>query len=1005
MPVPVTEARPPTASPAKQRVAQATHDVSTPNAPKSAGKTRKPTVRARVEVGEECLAGTSKAANGEPWSWKSLTESSANKAPPVFTRDGRCVIYFFSVVGASVKIYSAGTGQVVSTLEDHVPDFGRSSGSSHAVTSVILSPHNPFQLITGSLDGHIRIWDFLDAELLQTIDVTLPVSLVAAHENFKDHVFVAVARPTKQKTKKAKIDKAENNFEVLRVSLKPTDATAGSPVQVPSDVRVVGKTRATTGLGLSPSGAWLVATGGHKAYVCSTSDLKAGFTKFVSPSPLTCLAFHPSEEYFATGDGVGCIRLWYCLNAGLPQNNGAERKAQTTTLHWHSHAVSSIAFTGNGAYLLSGGEEAVLVIWQLHSGKKEFVPRVGAPISHVALSKASDGQEEYLLALADATFVFIPSGTLKISKSIARVKLDPAISHDRPSTSSSIPLAVHSTTSTLILPSSHPSSLQVFQPSSSKLIAELEVSPSNRVSRKDEKPLEPSRVERVIVADSGDWMITIDHREQDDVAHAETYMKIWWWDHKAEFWILNTRIDRPHGHQNVTDAAFRPGKRPADQLMVVTTGEDGNIKTWRLRSVRNKLGQSEAEFWVARSTQRFRSGIPRHIAWSADGSLFAISVGIHVVLYEALSNALYQVLTSPDCSQVSSAHFVGPSGRYITVAGSVDLMLWDLLTKSMQWHYRSSSVLDQVIVNPKEEIFALLERAPTLSTDLSSTKVLLFNPSSPTPSATRTLPFRLRCAIGHPSLGTLSSETSSFTLVGVTDAWNVVVFGDDVRLPHEEGSTAQGLDGVENSRKQTLFQDIFGKSAFAELDQPSASSAISLAQPWRGKEIGEIFDAPAYLMPPLGSLFDSLVDGFLTARSAAEAPDDDEQEDEQEDDIEMADASDVPIATTQTSTMDRAVDQREMDIFVDLFKKHAVSGSTSKQSPVQANGLPNGVPKVNGVRTPRINGVSHTPVKENGPVKGAKAQPPLTSVSRESSHAEESTPAVVVGKKRKKSLG
>lgn len=152
--------------------------------------------------------------------------------------------------------------------------------------------------------------------------------------------------------------------------------------------------------------------------------MKAGFTKFVSPEALTCLAFHPSEEYFATGDSSGCIRIWYCLNERAIQHiSGVEKTAQTTTLHWHAHAVSSLAFTTNGAYILSGGEEAVLVIWQIHSGKKEFVPRLGAPIAHIALCVQQSGDEEYLLALSNSSFVFINSGTLKISRSISRISL------------------------------------------------------------------------------------------------------------------------------------------------------------------------------------------------------------------------------------------------------------------------------------------------------------------------------------------------------------------------------------------------------------------------------------------------------------------------------------------------------------------------------------------------------------------------------------------------------
>ena len=210
----------------------------------------------------------------------------------------------------------------------------------------------------------------------------------------------------------------------MTVSLTPTAATRQLAIQKPSSTRIIGKARYTFGLAYSPSGAWLVAIGGHKAYVCRTSDIKTGFTKLVSPEKLTCLAFHPTDDYFATGDSKGVVRLWYCLNDGIPAGiSNVEKKAPTTTLHWHAHAVSSLAFTANGAYLLSGGEEAVLVIWQLHTGKKEFVPRVGAPISSITLSTVHSREEEYLLGLSDASYAFVRSGALRLSRTFAKVKL------------------------------------------------------------------------------------------------------------------------------------------------------------------------------------------------------------------------------------------------------------------------------------------------------------------------------------------------------------------------------------------------------------------------------------------------------------------------------------------------------------------------------------------------------------------------------------------------------
>ncbi|KAI0375205.1 WD40 repeat-like protein [Pilatotrama ljubarskyi] len=999
MPVAVDRTRAMTATDAQSSPAKASQDIPPAGTAPPAPNPRK---RKKAKAKE--------LEDAEVWSWKSLTDSSASRVPPIFTKDGS---YFFSAAGPSVKIHSVATGEVVSTLTPpptSVSDAAGSSLQSDVVTSAILNPHNPFQLITGSLDGYIRVWDFLDASLLQTICVSQPIFHLTAHEKFRDHVFVAAARPTKKKTSKANVATEEDNVAVLRVSLKPTAATAAAPVQVSSEIVGVGKTRSTTGLAISPSGAWLVATAGHKAYVCRTVDLKAGFTKFVSPERLTCLAFHPSEEYFATGDATGCIRLWYCLNESIAvKTAGVEKTAQTTTLHWHAHAVSSLAFTPNGAYLLSGGEEAVLVIWQLHTGKKEFVPRVGSPIVHISLLNKG-AEEEYLLGLADASFVFVRASTLKISRSIARIKLDPAISHDRPSTSTAVPLAIHSLSSTLILPSSHPSSLQTFSPSTSRLLSELEVSPSNRVSRRDEKPLQPARVERAVLSDSGDWMATVDSREADESFRAEVYMKIWQWDRKAGFWILNTRIDRPHGLKKVTGVAFRPYARTQDDLLLATTGEDGNIKTWRIRSVKTKAEGVE-EYWVARSTLRFRTETPSDVSWSPDGSLLAVSVGSHVAIYDPDTNALHQVLTCPECATMCRVQFLGSSGRYMVISGPRDVLLWDLVLQNLRWHYRSQTAIEPV-VHPTEDQFAVMERiSPSTNTESPSTRVLIFHPSTSYPVAIRTLPFHLRSAVPVPSSGFFPTDPAGFTLVGITDTWSVVVFGDDVQVPEEEGASAQGITRDVAVGKRTLFHDIFGASAFADLasaPSTSAAAATSTAKPWKGKEIAQAFDAPAHLMPPLETLFDAVMDGFLATRP--DDADEHEEREQEEDEMDVDEDGETAARPAKSGApLDRVVDRQEMNGFVEIFIQSAIKGPPSSMPPPafpHVNGIhkPNGVPPhVNGVRTapstpPASSKTKPTP---NGTGRGGDAYTPSQPAPSES----DASPAVKAGKKRKKSLG
>lgn len=80
----------------------------------------------------------------------------------------------------------------------------------------------------------------------------------------------------------------------------------------------------------------------------------------------------------------------------------------TTKLHWHAHAVSDVCFSSDGTYLLTGGEEGVLVQWQLETGGRHFRPRLGAPVVGVA---CCPGDRVFGVSLANngksLNFIFI----------------------------------------------------------------------------------------------------------------------------------------------------------------------------------------------------------------------------------------------------------------------------------------------------------------------------------------------------------------------------------------------------------------------------------------------------------------------------------------------------------------------------------------------------------------------------------------------------------------------
>lgn len=319
---------------------------------------------------------------------------------------------------------------------------------------------------------------------------------------------------------------------------------------------------------MSPRSTYLVALAANKAYTYrmpappfKSSDPwedRPTCVKFVSDQPFTCGAFCPEktlasateEEWFATGDQKGVIRLWHGLTQAFrqvdaaaslalgvvdsTQNPETEKRLPTTSLHWHAHAVSAIAFTPSGSQLLSVGEESVLVQWHLASGRREYIPRLGGrPIVSLTVRKATAaGEEEWWMALADGSVVRVGASSNRVASVGQGIRLDPL----RPSSPDTpYPLSVHPSTGSLVVPSSHPSTIQFIDPIASTVLFDLEVVPSNRVSRREEKELETVKVEKIAFSEEqgGEsmWMATMEGREGDEGEGGGMVknLKMWKW--------------------------------------------------------------------------------------------------------------------------------------------------------------------------------------------------------------------------------------------------------------------------------------------------------------------------------------------------------------------------------------------------------------------------------------------------------------------------------------------
>ena len=349
---------------------------------------------------------------------------------------------------------------------------------------------------------------------------------------------------------------------------------------------------------------------------------------------------------------------------------------------------------------------------------------------------------------------------------------------------------------------------------------------------------------------------------------------------------------------------------------------------------------SSSSVWVPSSTFTFRSEKPRSLSWSPDASIFAVAVGPHVAVYDPIASCLRQTLTSPECQATEHTHFIGASGRHLVAAGAKTIILWDLIKSQgmfrhiqnsimanffeVLWQTTTSFEVDSIIAHPRESSFAVFH-CSTVNQDIH-TKVSIFRVPSCIPAATFSVPFGLQNVIWN-SIG----KDAGYNLVGITHDWRVVVLGDTQHPSRDDNLPAKSLDIVDRSEKRTLFEDIFGSSAFANGDSESLQSISTMSHVRKPEgSRHELFDKPAYLIPALDNLFDPLVTSLLRNRVFEVDPK--ISESDEEDDVTMIDDTvQQPLFTTRPT---RILSQGEMELFTQLFRKTSITSTLILFTPI-----------------------------------------------------------------------
>jgi NET1-associated nuclear protein 1 (U3 small nucleolar RNA-associated protein 17) len=216
--------------------------------------------------------------------------------------------------------------------------------------------------------------------------------------------------------------------------------------------------------------------------------------------------------------------------------------------------------------------------------------------------------------------------------------------------------------------------------------------------------------------------------------------------------------------------------------------------------------------------------------------------------------------------------------------------------------------------HPLEDIFAVIVQPYSEDCAALTTKILHFRPSSKEAIAIRTLPFRFRVVAWNM----LAEECR--TLVGITYTWNVVECG--IKDNHDSESVAKGISfDADVPSKRTLFQDMFGKSAFDELKKPLTvvSPTDNTSNRLDSGSLLSHFDSPAYLGQPIENMYISLIDRLLLKAPEQRDSLAEEGQDEAEDMAMDEPVVDVPV-------IGRTVEDEEVELLASLFRGQTIKG-------------------------------------------------------------------------------
>ncbi|KAF9680547.1 hypothetical protein SADUNF_Sadunf06G0132700 [Salix dunnii] len=843
-------------------------------------------------------------------------------SPPAFSNDAKRLLV---CTANSVTIFSTATGLPVASLDGH----------ASLVTAVIVVPAStPASKIicycwTASLDGTIRYWDFSVPELIKIINVNLPIiSMVipsllrqTAETNEKSPKTFAYLSVENTKEPEKESSKALRG-QIKKFNLTNSRMAGGMTLTETKQPEII-----TVG----SSGKYFGIRFKRKLQIWKvpTAETERAVVKKITlhhTKNMNVLAFHPTQRIVAAGDVTGRILIWrgfgdrtFADGDGLvngklmnseeerPGVRGDDDADSCTTWHWHSSEVNVLFFSSDGAYLYSGGKEGVLVVWQLDTGRKKFLPRIGSPLLWL-----TDSPDPSLssISCADNQIHLLKMPSMEILKSISGIKICLG------SLAYCSYTFIFSRTDSYVnkLPCSFPEMcnglqsgiafdcnaglvalrtdsycIQLYSLFDDRGVSEvisgfhdqwlqpriLCLSTGVVICERNHQPSDEVTVvvTLAVISLDGSMMSTAEVKLPEEGLGGLVCLKFWARGSQNKEFSLSTIIYEPHRDAGISAIAFHP-TRP----MAVSSSYGGNFKVWVCNNGIQEMDQPLSNSgWTCHAVGSYKKKPMTAATFSADGSVLAVAAETVITLWDADKNILVAVI-GETLMPVVNLSFVGTSEYLVSASwgSKPQLSIWSMSKLRVSWSYMLH--VEAIASAADMSSFAALALLPESSkcNEISlkgrDGVILLFNASDPVPIFTWSVNKAKGGALAFIQANQSSLDENELDgkppqslLAYINGDHEYLLFDPQGKEAKEHSAIRQeGLGDLEEAGKFG-YSSIYGELPQFDPKRKQASWVPSepLERTWE-----TVFSGSSHNLPPLTKLCSVFLESLLEKRTA-----------------------------------------------------------------------------------------------------------------------------------------